>query len=77
MPAAPASGGISTNELKQKVTNNVNMVMNRVKSIAPQSFPEEVGLLDTWLCPSSGNSRTISVDRVLEVVYSYIVMLLY
>lgn len=42
MPNAPAAGGISSAELKQKVTVNVEHVMSRIKGIAPQCFPEEV-----------------------------------
>lgn len=43
MSSAPTTpGGISSSELKQKVTANVDQVMVRVKAIAPQCFPEEV-----------------------------------
>lgn len=41
MPAAPAAGGIGSAELKQRVTSNVDQVITRIKSIAPQTFPEE------------------------------------
>ncbi|KAG6555625.1 hypothetical protein Mapa_002860 [Marchantia paleacea] len=42
MASAPTTpGGISSSELKQKVTANVEQVMVRVKAIAPQCFPEE------------------------------------
>ncbi|KAJ7563398.1 hypothetical protein O6H91_03G108600 [Diphasiastrum complanatum] len=41
MPNAPSGGGISPTELKQKVSANVEQVITRIKSIAPQTFPEE------------------------------------
>ncbi|CAM6100600.1 unnamed protein product [Calypogeia fissa] len=41
LPNVPAAGGISSAELKLKVTANVEQVMNRIKGIAPQCFPEE------------------------------------
>ncbi len=41
-PANGAAGGMSLAELKSKVTENVELVINRVQKIAPQCFPEEV-----------------------------------
>lgn len=44
MPMAPLAGGGSMNphDFKQKVTTNVEHVIARIKSIAPQNFSEEV-----------------------------------
>jgi len=42
MPPASGAGGISTAELKAKVAANVDQVMTRIRTIAPQSFAEEV-----------------------------------
>jgi hypothetical protein len=41
-PANSAAGGMSSAELKTKVAENVEQVINRVQRIAPQCFPEEV-----------------------------------
>jgi len=41
-PANGAAGGMSLAELKSKVAENVEHVINRVQKIAPQCFPEEV-----------------------------------
>jgi transformation/transcription domain-associated protein len=41
MPPASGAGGISTAELKAKVAANVDQVMTRIRTIAPQSFAEE------------------------------------
>lgn len=43
-PANGAAGGMSLAELKSKVAENVDQVINRVQKIAPQCFPEEVCL---------------------------------
>ena len=45
MPIAPLVGGggsMSSIDFKQKVTTNVDNVINRISGIAPQSFSEEV-----------------------------------
>ena len=41
-PSASAANGMSSAELKNKVGDNVEEVIKRVRSIAPQCFPEEV-----------------------------------
>ncbi|KAL6010355.1 hypothetical protein ACLOJK_000786 [Asimina triloba] len=43
MPSAPVTaGGINPLDFEQKVTTNVDQVINRIKGIAPQFFSEEV-----------------------------------
>lgn len=41
-PATVAAGGVNQLDFEQKVATNVENVVSRIKSIAPQCFPEEV-----------------------------------
>lgn len=64
MPSQAAGGNISTIELKQKVTANVDSVLKRVETMAPQRYAEEINSED-----DGADAVPLSVQRgVTELV---------